>query len=212
MSTNKKLSSLRIEAAKQLILETAFSLFSENTIEKITMTDVAKAVGVGVATVYRYFNTKQNLVLETGTWVWKKYLDKSIQTLEKRETTAAEEFEYHLSVFLELYRSHRNVLRFNQFFNVYIGKERHISREAMKHYISLVEDVLLPRFEAMILRAEKDHTMRTDIPAKEIMLTSLHLMLAAATRYAVGLVYFDGYDPEKELVVLKDMLMEKYTN
>ena len=53
--------------------------------------------------------------------------------------------------------------------------------------------------------------MRTDVPAKKIMLTTLHLMLAAVTRYAVGLVYTDGSDPDQELAVLKEMLMERYT-
>ena len=35
-------------------------------------------------------------------------------------------------------------------------------------------------------------------------------MLAAATRYAVGLTY-QGGEPEEELTALKEMLMERYT-
>ena len=37
-------------------------------------------------------------------------------------------------------------------------------------------------------------------------------MLAAATRYAVGLVYIsENTDPEKELVMLKRLLLLEYT-
>ena len=50
----------------------------------------------------------------------------------------------------------------------------------------------------------------TDVPEEEIFSTTLHLMLAAATRYAVGLIY-QGGDPEEELTALKEMLMERYT-
>ena len=41
---------------------------------------------------------------------------------------------------------------------------------------------------------------------------TLHLMLASATRYAVGLVYTpEGvFDPEEELLFLKNVLIEKY--
>ena len=123
MGTNQKLSTLRQEATRQLILETGFQLFSENTIEAITMADVANAAGVGVATVYRYFNTKQTLVLAINTWIWEKNIQEAIRSGGIRNATAAEIFEYYLDVFLSLYHNHRNVLRFNQFFNVYFGKE-----------------------------------------------------------------------------------------
>ena len=211
MGANQKLSSLRNEVTRQLILETAFRLFAENTIEKITMADVAKDVGIGVATVYRYYSTKQTLVLAVSTWVWKQYLDEALQTLDAQENTAAARFAFYLDVFLSLYHNHRDVLRFNQFFNVYLGKERDVSKEAMAPYLSMVEDVLLPRFERLLQRARLDHTMRTDVSAEELMFTSLHLMLAAVTRYAVGLVITNGCDPERELAVLRDMLMQRYT-
>lgn len=211
MGVNQKLSSLRNEATRQLILETGFRLFAENTIERITMTDVAKAAGVGVATVYRYFSTKQTLVLAVSTWVWKQYLNEAIQTLDAQENTAAARFAYYLDVFLSLYHSHRDILRFNQFFNVYLGKEGDVPKEAMAPYLSMVMDVLLPLFEQLLQRAKLDHTMRTDVSAEELMLTSLHLMLAAVTRYAVGLVVTGGCDPEQELVALRDMLMQRYS-
>ena len=36
------------------------------------------------------------------------------------------------------------------------------------------------------------------------------LMLAAVTRYAVGLVYDAGVDPEREILLLKKMLLREY--
>ena len=108
-----------------------------------------------------------------------------------------------------MYRNHRNLLRFNQFFNVYVQNEE-IPLEVMKPYFEVVKK-LEDRFAALYERAEKDHTIRTDIPAKEMLLTSMHLMLAAVTRYAVGLVYEGGMDPEKELVLQKNMLLREFT-
>ncbi len=210
MGVNPELNDLQKEVTRQRILETGFRLFAEKTIEKVKMTDVAEAGGIGVATIYRYYPTKTALVLAISSWSWGKYLNEMVRKLEEREATAAEEYEYFLDSFLELYRSSKALLRFNQFFNVYIENEKDVSAEAMRPNIAVV-DVLTARFEAMFRKAREDHTVRTDVPPKEMLLASLHLMLAAVTRYAVGLVYDGGQDPEKELVLLKNMLLREYT-
>ena len=69
------------------------------------------------------------------------------------------------------------------------------------------------RFHLMYLRAEQDKTIRTDEPEEKMFSTTLHLMLAAVTRYAVGFIYIPekDFEPEEELEALKDMLLEKYT-
>lgn len=40
------------------VLEVAFTLFAERTIEKVSVNDIASATGIGVATIFRYFGTK----------------------------------------------------------------------------------------------------------------------------------------------------------
>ena len=47
-----------------------------------------------------------------------------------------------------------------------------------------------------------------DVPEEESFSSSLHLMLAVVTRYAVRLVYTHdkGFDPEKEPELLKEMI------
>ena len=209
MGVNPELNELQKEVTRQRILETGFRVFAEGTIEKVKMSDVAKAGGVGTTTVYRYYKTKPELGLAISTWAWERYLDQVIRKIDSVEVTAAEEYEYFLDTFLDMYRNHRNLLRFNQFFNVYVQNEE-IPLEVMKPYFEVVKK-LEDRFAALYERAEKDHTIRTDIPAKEMLLTSMHLMLAAVTRYAVGLVYEGGMDPEKELVLQKNMLLREFT-
>ena len=210
MGVNPELNDLQKEVTRQRILETGYRLFAEKNIERVKMTDVAEAGGIGIATVYRYYPTKTALVLAISTWTWEKYLNETVRKLDVREVTAAEEYEYLLDSLLELYRSNKALLRFNQFFNIYIEHEEAVPAEAMRPYFAVV-DILAARFEAMFRKAREDHTLRTDVPPKEMLLASIHLMLAAVTRYAVGLVYDGGRDPEKELVLLKNMLLREYT-
>ena len=210
MGANSELGALQKEVTRQRILESSFRLFAEQAIEKVKMTDVADAAGVGVATVYRYYSTKPKLAVAVSAWAWETYLKEAFRRIDTQNFTAAERFGYYLDSFLDLYRNHRALLRYNQFFNVYIENEKNVPSDTVRPFLAVV-DALTERFEALRRKAQQDGTLRTDVPAKEMLLSSLHLMLAAVTRYAVGLVYTDGHDPERELILLKNMLLREYT-
>ena len=55
-----KKKSVRIEK----ILDVAFELFSTREIESVTMNDIAQKAKIGVASLYRYFETKEILVVK----------------------------------------------------------------------------------------------------------------------------------------------------
>lgn len=44
-------------------MEAGFSLFSQYGIEAVSLQRVAEAADVGVATMYKYYRTKENLVI-----------------------------------------------------------------------------------------------------------------------------------------------------
>ena len=58
------------EIHKKIIVEKAVRLFIEKGINNVTMTDIAKDIGVGEATLYRYFGRKQNIVLLGAVSLW----------------------------------------------------------------------------------------------------------------------------------------------
>ena len=189
-------------------------LFSEKSIETVTLTQVAEAAGYGQTTMYRYFDKKPGFVVAVATWKWEQFQEENKKrrpSVDFEGMTAAEVFGFYLDSFLELYRNHKDLLRFNQFFNVYMLSE-HIDSGTLQPYQEMIQH-LRERFHIMYARAEQDHTIRTDEPEDKMFSKTLHLMLASATRYAVGLVYTpEGeFDPEDELLFLKNVLMEKYT-
>ena len=61
------------------------------------------------------------------------------------------------------------------------------------------------------MMGRRDGTLCTDYPEEVIFSATLHLMLAVVTRYAVGLVYDAGVDPEQELLLQKRMLLREFT-
>ena len=202
------------QAKQRHILETAFRLFSEKGIEPVTMPEVAAASGVGRATLYRYFSTKLELVVAIGVWKWDEYIayHDSLATREAHaRMTGAEYLRFYLDSFLDLYRNHRDILRFNYSFNSYLRYEAGTA-EQKQPYMRVV-DALAERFHDLYERGKRDGTLRTDITATSLFSSTFHIMLAAVTRYAVGLIYVPekDTDPESELVMLEALLLSRFT-
>lgn len=199
---------------RQKMLEISYRLFTERNIDAVSMPEIANACGYGRATLYRYFNTKLSLVIAVSTWTWEQLFQKSKQFIPEdrlEELTAAECFENYLDFFIDLYRNHRDLLRFNQYFNIYVQGEG-ASAEQMTPYIEMIREAR-NRFHIIYRKAMKDYSVRTDESEEEIFTATLHLMLAAVARYAVGLVYTpeSGMNAEKELLLLKKLLLNEYT-
>ena len=69
MTAVEKLAEERDElknARMERILLSAFSLFSHNGIDAIAMTDIAKNAEIGVASLYRYYATKDEIAIRTA--------------------------------------------------------------------------------------------------------------------------------------------------
>ena len=210
---DKAADAARMAIKRNDFLEKGFELFSQQTIESVTLKDVAEVCGYGMATIYRYFKVKPVFVVEVATRKWEQFREenqKRVPNVGFDGMTAAQIFEFYLDSFLLLYKDHKDLLRFNQIFNVYARSEN-IDQATMEPYQKMIHG-MKEQFGAMYQKALNDHTMRTDVPEDEMFSTTLHLMLAAVTRYAVGLVYIpeNGFDPVRELTLLKEMLLARY--
>lgn len=208
MADKREIYEARKILSRQKLVEGGFKIFAEKTIDAVNLTEAAQASGVGMATVYRHFGTKTALVLEIGTWLWQRISEQTQRIRENEGRTAIETYEYFLDVFIDLYRNHKDVLRFNHFFNVYVQRED-VTAEQLEPYNEVIEQ-LARRFHRVYVKGCQDGTLRTDVREAEMFSSTLHLMLASATRYAVGLIYDNGSDPERELLLLKQMLLDHY--
>ena len=202
-----------IAAKRQKFIEKAYELFSSRNIESVSLQDIAKETGLGISMLYRYFSNKPTLVVEAATWKWEQFQEerkKRRPNTSNDGMTAAEIFEFYMDSFLVLYRDYRDLLRFNQFFNLYVQAE-HIDAGTLQPYQTMIIR-LKDGFHDMYLKAEQDHTIRTDEPEEKMFSKTLHLMLAVVTRYAVGLVYIpeNGFDPEEDLLFQKNMILKEY--
>ncbi len=212
MGRNVKKDSIEMAAKNQRILEEGFRLFSGKGIENVAMTDVARAAGIGVASLYRYYSTKPELVLGIATWAWEGYVKEQIGKLKTTDLTKRSGragVSFYLEAYLDLYRNHKNLLRYNQFFNVYVQSVS-VAGEGLTSYRNMIA-ALEKRFAGIYEKGMEDGTLNRGFSESEMFSTLTHLMLAAVTRYAVGLVYNNQEAAaEKELQTLKECLMSRF--
>ena len=209
MGFDPKQDALQKEETNRQILDAGFCIFSEMSIDKVSMANVANKAGIGIATLYRYYRTKPELVVAVGTHVWSNFIRDYTPIRNDDKITAVEELEFFLDSFLELYKNHKKLLCFNQFFNIYIRNEA-VPPKALNSYNEMV-DKLAMRFHRTYVKGERDKTLCTEMSEKEMFLSIVHLMLAAVTRYAIGLVYEKDSESYKELILLKNMIMREFS-
>lgn len=115
------------EQRKEEVVVAAIEVFKAKGIENAKMTDVAVEAQVGVASVYRYFKTKPELVIEAATMYWKREIEALYSQYASADFTkqsGIEQVRAILEVFLYLYQQHPAFLKFIHEFDNYVVKEQ----------------------------------------------------------------------------------------
>ena len=126
MTAVEKLAEERDElknARIERILLSAFSLFSHNGIDAIAMTDIAKNAEIGVASLYRYFATKDEIAIRTAIWAWesqKKLIVPMLDDSDYEKKNGFGQMEEIIRLFCKLYETVPDFFRFIYFFDAYI--------------------------------------------------------------------------------------------
>jgi AcrR family transcriptional regulator len=92
---------------RQRILDTALRLFAANGYDRTSMRDIAGAAGCSLGLAYRYFASKEDMVLELYLWLVARLED---QVRQLPEASIAERFRYLLSALLDEMAPHRLTL------------------------------------------------------------------------------------------------------
>ena len=210
---NKKKDELEMTERRNTILKEGFRLFEAKGIETTGMQEVADACHLGIATLYRYYKNKTDLVLDIGTRQWQEYF---VHVMEARaqcnvdQLTAAMELEFYLNFYIDLYNNHKDLLRFNSNFNIYVSHEG-VPVEQLKPYLKAIGSIAV-LFHELYEKGKKDGTIRTDMPEEKMFASTAHIMLAVAVRYAQGLLYSaeNETDRTEEFILLKNMILKEF--
>ena len=193
------------------IVYVAAELFLQNGIESVKMTDVAEKAEVGVASLYRYFGTKDKLVIRAGALLWRD-LDTLVsdvyEAADYLSCTGMERVSRLFGVYLRLFREQPAFIRFVGEFDSFVRTTR-AERETMAEYEASVLNfypVFLTAYEAGV----RDGTIRP-IEAPRLFYDSVcHAVMALSQKLLRGeILEADGFGDERELRMLLEMA-ERY--
>lgn len=199
----------------QVILDVAKKLFLEKRMEGVTMNEIVKASGIGRATVFRHYKSKNMIVIDLLAREWKNYMDeldrnRPIETVG--DIPAINRFIYTLDSYIDMYKHHKDLLILNDNFNYYISHAvTDEEQEALEKFRKAIQSADI-RFHLMYEKAKEDKTLRTDMAEEEFIRITLHTMMATCQHYAGGFIWGAKIDSENdytsELVALKEMLIQ----
>ena len=200
----------KIDERKLKILDTAFDIFVEKTIEAVSMGEIAEAAGVGRATLFRYYPSKLELVIEVCGKKWKDVFDKldeSRPISSVGEISALDRLIFTLDSYIEMYQNYKELLCYNDNFNHYVSRVGRDNEHLAAFHESLYS--VNVRLHNMFEKAKEDKSFRTDIPEGEFLRVTVQTMMGAGEHYAKGFIWGSekGRDYTPELLRIKEMIL-----
>ena len=195
---------LSIKDAKlKFIIDVATKLFLERGITSVTIKDIAQEVGLGEATIYRYFLKKQNIVIAVAMKleeeVFKDYFDLS------DSETGFDKLKSFYNKFLDIFHNRMEFYKFISEFDSYVINEK----SDLEDY----EKALLPfykSFEEAYLLGLKDNTVRKLNDLEKFYLTTTHSLMGLSKKLALdGMILSQDkkYESEEELKCLIEIIL-----
>ena len=207
---------IREEALRRKqLLEAGFALFSEQGIESVSMNAVAQAAGVGPTTLFKYYQTKERLVIAISAMAWKRVWQDVVAQYGRQRlsnATAYELIRFYTDWMIRLYRQQPALLRFSGNYKTFLCRQHTQVQDLQEHLAPLRP--IRETFHAAYLRAEEDHSIRTDI-SEDVLFTVIAIgMLSAAERYAQGIIWAGHADADYtgELRLMQEMLLNWCAN
>jgi AcrR family transcriptional regulator len=208
---NKPLSAEKKALREDAITETALTLFLRRGIAAVKMTDIAESCGVGVATLYRYFQVKKTIVIRSGILLWKqKYAEfaEISKENELRHRKGIEGFRFLLLHFDDLFKNDPSFFLFVRDFDSFCLAES-IPPTDLKEY-----DETFSALEALFLeQAQKgiaDGSVRKDRNFVLTYYAFARALLGLGEKLVGGAVIVESdkrVDDEKQISALIDVIL-----
>jgi len=163
---------------RNYIVETAKKLFLASSISEITIKDISSVSGIGEATVYRYFETKENLAIAVSLSIQQEILNVP-QSEEPR--TGLEQIEDFFNLFKNIFVNHKDYFKFiAEFDTLYLNN---IKNKDTKEY-SLSLDLFYELFKNSYKKGLEDKSIKEVKNIDLFYYTSTHSLLELCKKLA----------------------------
>ena len=167
------------------IMNAAIGLVCEKGIEETSVDEIAVKAGVGSATVYRYYETKAELAIQSGVAYWKRIADTYLNVYTQKgyeELNGLEQLEKIMNGLAQIFEHETAFLKYLQEFDVFVRKYG-IEIERLKEYEECIMS-LKPGVIAALEKGKKDGTLSFEWSPEEVCYSLAHSVFGRMKKLA----------------------------
>lgn len=194
------------ELKRDYIIDVATDLFTNESINKITIKDIADKALVGEATIYRYFGNKHNIVIKSVIKLQNMIYNDYFNT--EKGVTGFEKLKIFYNSYLSIFKEHINLYKFIGQFDMYILNEESIELSDYENEIDRFKHLYM---EAYYLGLQ-DKTIQKQNDIESFYYASAHATIELCKKLAInGDIISQDREivKEKEVEALIDMILYK---
>ena len=192
---------------REQIILAAKELFLKQGIQQVQLQDVANVVGIGIATLFRYFPNKEQLLIAVNTEITQQFTKKTIE-ISNKDISSYEKIEQILNYYINL----ANVPE-HKFVHFIKAMENYKPVDATSYEFTEYIKCRREMADVLIRIAEngrRDQSIRTDIDLEFYILTivqniSYFTTESTLTNHDPSLKV--KLDPQVQLHMLKDIFL-----
>lgn len=165
--------------SRELIIKSALSLFIYNGINQVTMTDIAKACSITTRNLYRYYESKEFIVIDCAYYDFFQYFNKSTYKTTFLQTGLEELDEFLKTMIIQngINSQGFNHTKFIMYFDIYIitlDKSHPAFIKYTKEYVPNINSIIQPYLSSILKHGINDGSI--NIKTSEIKLYNEYLL------------------------------------
>ena len=173
----------RISRRKEIIKNAAIREFMESGIDRTKISDIALRAEIGEATIYRYFSTKPQLVMECAVKLWHVVMTKLILQIHGKKEEGLDGFakiREILLLFGSLYEKYPELLRLLNQLDNYASQGK-LVKEQMQQF---TKEVITTQFilQEIVQEGQWDGSIRSDFDAAQFCVAATHSIVAVSQK------------------------------
>ena len=180
------------DVKENFLVDIATDLFMCRSIQDVTIKDIAVSAQVGEATVYRYFGSKQGLVVQAA-----MNLEKIISSdyfKPSKDSTGFENLKSFYESYLNIFKNHPNFYKFLSEFDIYMSGDNSGVLEAYEGAINQFKDVFMMAYEQGV----KDGSVKSQKDINVFYYSTTHTLLELCKKLSLKAVLNQDLIIEKE--------------
>ena len=193
------------DSKKDLIMNVSKELFLSNGINNVFIKDISLRCNLGEATIYRYYNKKENIIILSAISLQKEILENYFRINDSLNGITS--LKHYFNAYLNIFKEHKNYYNFLRELDVYILNNNVNNLITYEKGIDSFKEIFMNIFNKGI----KDNTIKEIEDIDTYFYSSSHALIGLCEKLSIDKAIIkqdENQDKVKEI----ELLINSYIN